>query len=449
MIPAGVAHGATLSASRRPGLVARPRSVFRSSRWDALLVAASALQLAIVAGSLATVLLAGWAWALLAVPAIALSLAWHANTVAHNHLHNPIFTARWVNRLLELSMSLGTGIPQTIWKRRHLWHHAGEPAQRPGQRRKSLGWGWVEIGAILAAVALLGALSPWALLVVWLPGYLLGLGLCQLQGHYEHVGQQPRARGGGISCYARWYNALWFNDGYHLEHHLAPRRHWREHPGHGQLAAAAATSPWPPILRWLSTLAALGRATLAKINLANGHALVALEKAALRSALVRGWLVRCHRRAALRLLAAEGQQAVQAARESRGRLVLVGGGLFPRTLLALAPLFPEARFSLLDGSAESLATARAYLEQQAPALFDRVDFERRRFDAETLRELAGDAERVVVPLGFVGDRGALFRGAPAGARLWVHDWIWRRRGVNTARVSLLLLKRLSAARSDG
>jgi len=35
-----------------------------------------------------------------------------------------------------------------------------------------------------------------------------------------------------ITCIDTPYNWLCFNDGYHTSHHLHPRRHWTEHPGH-------------------------------------------------------------------------------------------------------------------------------------------------------------------------------------------------------------------------
>ena len=47
---------------------------------------------------------------------------------------------------------------------------------------------------------------------------------------------------------------------------------------------------------------------------------------------------------------------------------------------------------------------------------------------------------IVVPLAYVGDREALYRGE--GPPLLVHDWIWRRRGASVV-ISPLLLKRLN------
>ena len=48
---------------------------------------------------------------------------------------------------------------------------------------------------------------------------------------------------------------------------------------------------------------------------------------------------------------------------------------------------------------------------------------------------------VVFPLAFSGDRPAIYRDPPAPV-VFVHDWIWRRRGDGVV-ISLLLLKRLN------
>ncbi|MBV8639782.1 MAG: fatty acid desaturase, partial [Verrucomicrobia bacterium] len=30
----------------------------------------------------------------------------------------------------------------------------------------------------------------------------------------------------GVSSYHKWYNLIWFNNGYHAEHHFRPKLHW-------------------------------------------------------------------------------------------------------------------------------------------------------------------------------------------------------------------------------
>src|SRR4029077_15154956 len=30
----------------------------------------------------------------------------------------------------------------------------------------------------------------------------------------------------GVSSYDKWYNLIWFNNGYHAEYHFRPKLHW-------------------------------------------------------------------------------------------------------------------------------------------------------------------------------------------------------------------------------
>ena len=48
---------------------------------------------------------------------------------------------------------------------------------------------------------------------------------------------------------------------------------------------------------------------------------------------------------------------------------------------------------------------------------------------------------VVFPLAFTGDRSGIYREPPAPV-VFVHDWIWQRRGASVV-ISLLLFKRLN------
>ncbi|HKB36226.1 MAG TPA: fatty acid desaturase, partial [Gemmataceae bacterium] len=91
----------------------RPRpALLRHSAWDALLVA----------------LAAGHGALLLAVPAapvVALGLWWNSNTIAHYFIHRPFFGLRSLNALFSLYLSVLLGVPQRLWRDRHLAHHAG------------------------------------------------------------------------------------------------------------------------------------------------------------------------------------------------------------------------------------------------------------------------------------------------------------------------------------
>src|SRR5206468_1668972 len=102
-----------------------------------------------------------------------------------------------------------------------------------------------ELALVLGVWSALATLASKFFFTVYLPGYLAGLGLCYLQGHYEHVR-------GTTSHYGSLYNLTFFNDGYHVEHHERPGEHWRYLPR--QVRYGAPASPWPPVLRWLAAV---------------------------------------------------------------------------------------------------------------------------------------------------------------------------------------------------
>src|SRR5262245_29133047 len=101
----------------------RPRQgLLRHSAWDALLIV-----LAIGHGVLLV--------AVPAAPVIALGLWWNSNTVAHYFLHRPFFRPRAVNTFFALYLSVLLGVPQRLWRDRHLAHHAGVPYRLRGSRQ--------------------------------------------------------------------------------------------------------------------------------------------------------------------------------------------------------------------------------------------------------------------------------------------------------------------------
>ena len=349
--------------------------IWRFSRRDSILVALAALH---------AVALAVWPLA----PVIAVGMWWNSNTIGHNFIHRPFFRSRWMNRAFSAALSLLTGIPQEIWRARHLAHHAGVE-----QRWRSAGR---EARATLTLVGGLWAAMAWMepqfFLWVYVPGYLSGLALCAAQGHWEHAVGRP------TSHYGRIYNFLCFNDGYHAEHHADPSVHWTELPACKN--PDAATSAWPPLLRWLE----------------------ALECLVLRSRWLQRIVVQSHRRAFRRLL-----PKLPTVR----RAVIVGGGLFPRTALILRELLPEAHLTIVDSNRRNLETARGILGLG-------IDYRHERYVA------GGDFDLTVFPLCLDGDRAAIYRHPPSPAVL-VHDWIWRRRGVGSI-ISAALLKRVNLVR---
>jgi hypothetical protein len=376
---------------------APPRGVLRHSSRDAVLVALS--------------LVHGAALAIApSVPLVAIGLWWNANTIAHNFIHTPFFRARELNVLFSVYLSGVLGIPQTLWRDRHLQHHAG--------RDRSLTLSpllMVETGVVAGLWVAMAVLAPSFFVGVYLPGYAIGLCLCFLQGYFEHAH-------GTTSHYGWIYNVCFFNDGYHVEHHRHPGKHWTRLPE--QTATGAQHSAWPPVLRWL-----------------DGVSLEALERIVLTSPRLQRLVLACHARALRKLVARIPHVS---------RVTIVGGGLFPRTALILRDLLPDAAIAIVDDKREHLEIARSFLDRradgadthaqaccaEAPAR-RQVTFRHELYDPRT----PDSADLLVIPLAFIGDRQAFYCESPARWTL-IHDWLWNRHADGVL-VSLWLLKRLN------
>jgi hypothetical protein len=111
-------------------------------------------------------------------------------------------------------------------------------------------------------------------------------------------------------------------------------------------------------------------------------------------------------------------------------VVIVGGGLFPRTAIALGRILPDATLTVLDARQDHLDIARSFLDH-------RVRLRHGFYSAS--HPMAVDL--VVIPMAFIGCRRLVYAHPPARMTL-VHDWIWHRRG-RGAVVSWLLLKRIN------
>jgi hypothetical protein len=334
-------------------------------------------------------------------PLIAIGVWWNSNTIAHHFVHRPFFR-RWpANVLFALFQSVLLGIPQALWRQRHLAHHAGVPWR--------LRWTpalVAESSVVLVAWSALAMQAPTFFAMTYLPGYLVGLGLCAMQGHFEH------ARAVTTSHYGRVYNLLCFNDGYHCEHHAFPGLHWSELPA--RRLERPPTSRWPAVLRWLDAFSLNG-----------------LERLVLRSPRLQAFVVEAHVRAFALLLA--DPRAVR-------DVAIVGGGLFPRTVLVLRRLMPDARVVIIDEEREHLESARAFLTPLLTAGAS-IEFRHETFVPD---DQCDGVDLVVVPLAFRGDRRKLYASPPAPLLL-VHDWCWRPHGTGRV-VSLPLFKRVNLVR---
>ncbi len=389
--------------------VQRRSGLLRHSSADAWLIAASLLHAGLLVVALLWLPRFGWAGLFAGALILAVALCWSSNTVAHNHLHSPLFRSRRLNRFFSLFLSVSSGIPQSVWRACHLWHHAGEPVRhKPRLSRAAL--------PEILAIAALWLFSFWffrtAFLCCYLPGLFLGLGLCRLQGDMEHALDERPAR--GVSYYGALYNKLWFNDGYHAEHHAWPAEHWTRLPAR-RAEFSAPTSDAPPHFRWIEVLRA--------------SALCALERLALANSFIQTFVLRSHARALGELLAGLGFEP--------RRVAIVGGGLFPRSLIVLRQLLPAAAFTVIDKSAHHVARARDHLAARGIAC-EGVEFRVESFDGSRHTEF----DLVVTPLAFVGSERELERSLGRTA-LISHAFLWRRRGDRSKVVSWLLLKRVN------
>ena len=370
---------APTAAVQAQGFAAKPRppAWLRHSRLDLLPVCLAGLHGAVL---------------LLAAPGaavLAIGVWWGSNTIAHDFLHKPFFASRRLNRFFALYLTALLGIPQALWRSRHLAHHVGAAWRLEVTR--DLVCELLVVAGVWTALALV---APGYLLGSYLPGLALGLGLCALHGHGEHARGTASYRG-------RMYNLLFLNDGYHAEHHEAPGVHWSRL---NRLRPAGRESRWPPVLRWLEVFS-----------------LVGLERAAMRFPPARRFLLSTHERAFRKVLALMPEPRV---------VGIVGGGLFPRTALILEKLVPRSRLVIIDRDAAHLDIARKLVGERVECVHATFDASKR-----------APYDLVILPLSFRGDREAAYRNPPAPAVL-VHDWLWRRRS-RGAVISVLLLKRLN------
>jgi Fatty acid desaturase len=355
------------------------RSISPESTYDAVMIALAATY---------GIVLATWTTA----PLIAVGVWWTSNTIAHSFIHRPFFRRRATNRLFALYLTILLGIPQSLWRDRHLAHHAH---MRPRMRMSpELA---IQIAAVLTLWTAMALRAPAFFAGVYVPGYLTGLLLCALHGFYEH-------HHGTTSHYGRLYNLLFFNDGYHAEHHARPGVHWSRLPDHRDLSARQ--SRWPAPLRWLDACGLNG-----------------LERIVLRSRVLQRFVIDVHARA-LRSVLTAGPARIDS-------VAIVGGGLFPRTALVLRRLCPDARITIIDASRANLDCARRQLDPAG------IEF----LHAHYSPGHSDGFDLVVIPLSYVGDRAAIYASPPAAAVI-VHDWIWRRRGTSRI-VALPLLKRVN------
>lgn len=181
--------------------------------------------------------------------------------VAHNFIHNPFFKVPLLNGLFSILNSLCLGIPESMYKVHHMEHHRhnNNPEKdesstfrhgKDGQQENILSYSVlgvlrtnlpflyktarkqsplvvIELIALMYFIGSL-VLINWKLGVLYLVGsYLFGqiFALWENYCEHNHADYSDRKRD-SVSCYDSLYNLLWFNNGYHQEHHFSPQVHW-------------------------------------------------------------------------------------------------------------------------------------------------------------------------------------------------------------------------------
>ncbi len=213
-------------------------------------------------------------WAMLPLGLIySIAVTWNLNSIAHNFIHNPYFRSPLLNRVFSLVQSLSMGASQIFIEQNHLQHHKGnadypdeqgktddwvsiykhgheheaenpwgyiflsffreDPKKTFVEIRRRAGafeawWGVFELACFVAFFVLLGWMN-WRFILFFLPFWYFGHCLGYANGYYMHFGANPDVPiAWGVSTYNRWYNWLWFNNGYHAEHHFRPKIHWTQ-----------------------------------------------------------------------------------------------------------------------------------------------------------------------------------------------------------------------------
>lgn len=191
--------------------------------------------------------------------------------IAHNFIHNPFFVSSSLNFLFSVFNTLSLGVPQSLYRVHHLLHHRynncpATPRSRgegydpssiydhssvPGTpepivryalygplrtdiralyaklSKSFAGRCWSEVAALVGFWIALAAWEPKTFLYYYLPVWYLGQVAAHAENYLEHYGADPYNKlKDSVSCYGKAYNLIWFNNGYHQEHHSRPSVHW-------------------------------------------------------------------------------------------------------------------------------------------------------------------------------------------------------------------------------
>lgn len=264
-----------MAAKNKPGFL------FAYSYWDVIPVVFGILHFAYLIGIFLWFDRLPWYANVLLGLVYAVSISWNINGISHNFIHNPYFKSEFLNRIFSLLESVTMVFSQTFYDAVHKRHHIGN-SDRPDANGNTIDWlsiyrygsngepenvwaytfksyfrddpaeiyreikkrnpGLARFGVfeILCAIllVLVGFVLNWKFMLFMVPFYYLGHCLSSLNGWYEHWRGNPDLPiAWGVSSYSKLYNLIWFNNGYHAEHHYRPKHHWTKmHELHLQIA---------------------------------------------------------------------------------------------------------------------------------------------------------------------------------------------------------------------
>ncbi len=248
--------------------------MFKYSKYDVFPVLMSTIHFAVLlTGMLLFDRLSVGALVALGIAAGYLHLA-NVNSFGHHFIHTPFFKWDWVNALFSLMNSFNLGTPQESYRVVHLRHHAFNNDIPSARKAKTKDWHsiyrfgrngaaenvftyaifahlrmdmreicqvlhkqrrlWRTAAETIAWLLMVAACAWWdwrGVAYFYLPILVIAWPVSYAQNYYEHLGAIPGDRhADAVSSYGRWYNLLWFNNGYHQEHHFQPAVHWTEMP---------------------------------------------------------------------------------------------------------------------------------------------------------------------------------------------------------------------------
>ena len=245
--------------------------LFAHDRLDSLLVLVAVIQFVVLIFGIVSFGIVPW-WVTLLVGAKSVFLVCtNFQCIAHNFLHNQFFRSKRLNLLFSLFNSTLIGGSQTLYRFHHLHHHRhnndlpdpntgkakdftstwqhGVPPIREEnfltyslfgyfrtdfrflyatakqkQVSQQVVWEFATFAAMMVALLLV---NPLGVVCFYSSVWLLGNIASAAENYLEHYGATPgNRRTDSVSSYGWLYNVIWFNNGFHQEHHFKPQIHW-------------------------------------------------------------------------------------------------------------------------------------------------------------------------------------------------------------------------------